>query len=69
MSRFHTMDLDYLEILPSSSNALKEGVQAILNQSVSYSAAIESVDEKTGTYKIVLQGTLPESQQLHQNAA
>ena len=69
MSRFRTTDLDYLEILPASSTALKERVQNILNQSISYSAAIASLDMKTGTYKIVLQGTLPENKQIHQQAA
>ena len=69
MSRFRTTDLDSLEILPSSSNALKERVQNILNQSLSYSAAIASMDSQTGTYKIVLQGTLPEVRQIHQQAA
>ncbi|MFQ5627857.1 MAG: hypothetical protein ACE5I1_03785 [bacterium] len=69
MQRFRTTDLDYLEILPASSNALKERVQNILNQSLSYSAAIASMDSQTGTYKIVLQGTLPEVSLMHQNAA
>jgi hypothetical protein len=69
MSRFHTLDLDYLEVLPASSNALKERVQTLLNQSLSYSAAIASLDSQTGTYKIVLQGTLPEVKRAHQRAA
>jgi len=69
MQRFRTTDLDYLEILPASSNALKERVKNILNQSISYSAAIASMDSQTGTYKIILQGTLPEVRQIHQNAA
>lgn len=69
MPRYRTTDLDYLEILPASSSALKDRVQTILNQSISFSAAIASLDAKTGTYKIVLQGTLPESQRTHQQAA
>lgn len=69
MYRFRTTDLDYLEILPASSNALKERVQSILTQSISYSAAIASLDSQSGTYKIVLQGTLPKVRQMHKKAA
>lgn len=69
MKHIKTTDFDYLEILPASSTALKEKVENILEQSFSYSAAIASFDPKTGTYQIVLQGTLPDNAQTRQHAA
>ena len=69
MKRFQTADIDHLEILPPSSTALKEKVDCILNQSLSYSAAVASFDPQTGTYRIVLQGTLPDRARLQQHAA
>lgn len=50
--------LDYLEIEPASSKALKDNVREILDQSRSYSAAIAGHNNKTGEYEIVIKGKL-----------
>ena len=56
--------LDYFEILPPSSSALKENLDQVLDHSQNWNAALTSLDQKTGTYRIVLQGTLsPELQE------
>lgn len=64
-----TRTLDYLEILPPSSLALKEEVKTILENSRTLSAAIMSLNKESGSYKIVLQGSLDQHLQSHQNAA
>jgi len=58
MIKFKTRGLDFLEILPPSSPALKENIDSILDDSTRWTAAIEKLDPQTGTYRIVLQGTL-----------
>ena len=68
MQHVPNSNLDYLEILPPSSAALKEEVESILNKSESYSAAIKSIDKKTGTYQIILQGRLPQAK-IHSSIA
>lgn len=62
-------DLDYLEILPASTDALRAEMQTLLEHSASYSAAIASLDRKTGTYKIILQGKLRAPQRMRSAAA
>ncbi len=69
MQRFKTLNLDFIEILPSSSPALQEMLNTLLKESRSWSVAIASLDQTSGTYKLVIQGTLPEKSQVHQNAA
>ncbi len=69
MRRFKTRSLDFVEILPPSSSALKENLAQLLQEAPSLSAAITQLDPNTGTFKLVIQGRLPEKQQLHQHAA
>ncbi|RMD96564.1 MAG: hypothetical protein D6814_11160 [Calditrichaeota bacterium] len=69
MQRFKTLNLDFIEISPPSSPILREKLNHLLDESVSWSAAIASVDRKTGRYQIILQGTLPERREVHQHAA
>lgn len=54
--------LDYIEISNPSSKDLKKNVSNILKNSKTYSAAVASLDNSTGTYKIILQGTLKPEQ-------
>lgn len=69
MRRFQSLSLDLIEILPSSSPALREILGDLLERSQSLSVAIASLDHSSGTYKLVIQGTLPEKARMHQNAA
>ena len=58
MSKTRNFELDYIEIANPSSPDLRDNVKNVLDNSASYSAAVESIDAGTGTYKIVLQGKL-----------
>ena len=69
MQRYRTIDLDLLEIMPPSSRALREKFNTLLDNSSTWSAAITGFDKATGTYEIVLRGTLPQKYQARQNAA
>jgi hypothetical protein len=51
-------DFDLIELIPPSSNALRVKIGNILKLSSSWTAAVKSIDQKTGDYRIVLQGTL-----------
>lgn len=66
-----TNSLDILEILPPSSLALKEEMKAILDQSKTLSAAIMSLNKESGSFKMVIQGSIPNPmhQHSHQTAA
>ncbi len=69
MKRSHTTDLDYIEILPAASPAMKKKVEKLVSSSTNLNAVIASLDRETGTYEIILQGTLTQNIQRHQNAA
>ncbi len=69
MKRSHTTELDYIEILPAASPALKEKVEKLVSSSTNLNAVIASLDRETGTYEIILQGTLAQHMHVHQNAA
>jgi hypothetical protein len=58
LSRFNTRDFDVIEITPSSSPILKEKLEEIIGDSEKWNAVVESLDQQTGTYRILLQGTL-----------
>ncbi|MDZ7288721.1 MAG: hypothetical protein ONB44_03320 [candidate division KSB1 bacterium] len=58
MFRFKTRDFDVMEITPPSSPVLKENLEHILADSEKWNAVVESIDPATGTYRILLQGTL-----------
>jgi hypothetical protein len=61
MFKFKTRDFDVMEITPPSSPVLKEKLADILAGSERWNAVVESVDPHTGTYRILLQGTLREA--------
>ena len=58
METFDTRDFLILEHLPSSSNALRQKLSSILLSSEQWRAIVEEVDPKTGSYRLVLEGTL-----------
>ena len=58
MFQFNSRELDLIEILPASSPALKQHLEQIIEDSSKWNAAIASLDQNTGTYRIVLEGTL-----------
>lgn len=53
---------DLIEVLPPSSAALREYLKQLLEDSTKWSAAIESLNTEDGTYRIVLEGRLRESE-------
>ena len=58
MVDYNMRDFDLIELIPPSSNALRVKIGNILKLSTSWTAAVKSIDQKTGDYRIVLQGTL-----------
>ena len=62
MENFNTRDFDLIEHIPPSSNALREKIGNILKNSRTWSADVANLDDNTGAYRIVLQGTLKRSQ-------
>lgn len=61
MFRFKTRDFDVMEITPPSSPILKEKLEDILADSEKWNVVVESIDQETGTYRILVQGTLRDS--------
>jgi hypothetical protein len=61
MCRFKTRDFDVIEITSPSSPLLKEKLEDIIDESEKWNAVVESLDQETGTYRILLQGTLRDS--------
>jgi hypothetical protein len=61
MFKFKTRDFDEIEITPPSSPSLKEKLEEIIDESQKWNAVVESLDQETGTYRILLQGTLRDS--------
>jgi len=59
MFKFRSREIDYIEVLPPASVALKANLEQLIDDSSNLNAALESLDKQTGTYRIVLQGTLP----------
>lgn len=59
--RYNTRDFDLIEHIPPSSNALRVKIGNILKISTNWTANVKSIDESTGNYSIVLQGTLKEN--------
>lgn len=58
MSRFKLDDFPLLEIAPTSASALKAKLGQMLVSSTVARVRVESLDEQSGEYRIVLQGTL-----------
>lgn len=65
MFQFNSRELDLLEILPASSPALKQNLAQIIDDSSKCNAAIASLDKSTGTYRIVLEGSLRKNMEKH----
>ena len=58
VENFYTRDFDLIEHIPPSSNALREKIGSILKGSQKWYANVTNIDKMTGTYQIILQGTL-----------
>ncbi|HEU4403519.1 MAG TPA: hypothetical protein VFT43_15585 [Candidatus Polarisedimenticolia bacterium] len=58
MSRFRLEDFPLLEAAPTSAASLRAKLGEMLINSTSARLKIESVDAKTGEYRIALLGTL-----------
>lgn len=65
MFQFNSRELDLLEVLPASSPALKQNLAQIIDDSSKFNAAIASLDKNTGTYRIVLEGSLRKDMEKH----
>jgi len=60
MSRFRITDLATLESSPTSPATLGSKLGDLLIHSVNAAAQVEMVDQDTGEYRVILQGTLDE---------
>ncbi|KAA0229573.1 hypothetical protein EDS67_11100 [candidate division KSB1 bacterium] len=60
MFKFNSRELDFIDILPPSSDALRTNLETIINDSEKWCAALASLDQQTGAYRIVLEGRLRE---------
>ena len=58
MFKAQIRDLDLIEVLPPSSTELKENLKQIIDDSSKWHAALASLNQDTGTYRIILEGTL-----------
>lgn len=58
MEKFYTHDFDWIENVPPSSNLLYQKIESILQKSEDCTANVTSLDKITGTYQVVLRGTL-----------
>lgn len=60
MTRFRISDLATLEVSPTSPATLGSRLGDLLTHSVNAAAQVEMVDQHTGEYRVILQGTLDE---------
>ncbi|MBN2008503.1 hypothetical protein JW960_04060 [candidate division KSB1 bacterium] len=58
VEKYYTRDFDLIEHIPPSSNALREKIGNILKGSQNWTANVSNIDKITGSYQIILQGTL-----------
>ncbi len=58
MTRFRLEDFPLLENSPTSAAMLKNKIGEMLTSSTSARIHVESMNPKTGEYKVVLQGTI-----------
>ena len=58
MRRNWMKDLKWLESTPTSSYTLQTKLSEVLYNSYSCRARVETVNQETGEYRIVLQGTI-----------
>ena len=65
MQKYYTRDFDLIEHIPHSSNALREKIGNILRCSKNWTANVANIDKMSGSYQIILQGTLRKDGQPH----
>ena len=58
MRRFKPTDIQAFEQGPTSPGSLRKRVAALIESSTTYRAKVDSFDQESGQYRIVLQGTL-----------
>ncbi len=58
MPRFRIQDLQALEIAPTSAGSLRSKVGEMIVNSTNFRAKVDSVNQETWEYRIVLEGTL-----------
>lgn len=62
MRRFKLSDLPLLEKSPTSPIGLRNRIGEVLVNSTHAVAKVEVINEKTGEYRVVLQGTLDQDE-------
>ena len=65
IEKFYTRDFDLIEHIPDSSNALREKIGNILRCSKNWTANVSNIDKVSGSYQIILQGTLRKNESIH----
>ena len=58
MTRFRIHDLNGLEIKPTSPGAMRSKLNEMIVNSTVCRAKIESINQETGEYRVVLQGSI-----------
>ncbi len=58
MTRFRIHDLKGLEVKPTSPGAMRSKLNEMIVNSTVCRAKIESINPKTGEYRVVLQGSI-----------
>ncbi len=58
MTRFRIHDLQGLEVKPTSPGAMRSKLNEMIVNSTVCRAKIESINQETGEYRIVLQGSI-----------
>ena len=58
MTRFRIHDLNGLEVKPTSPGAMRSKLNEMIVNSTVCRAKIESINQETGEYRIVLQGSI-----------
>ena len=62
MSQFRLEDIHAIERVPTSPSSLRSKVGGMILCSTDCRAKVESINQQTGEYRIVLQGTLDKEQ-------
>ena len=58
MENFNTRDFDMIEHISPSSKLVQDKIKNILRASEDWTAKINTIEPSTGTYQLVLHGTL-----------
>ncbi len=62
MNRFRIYDLPQIEFSPTSPQHLRTKIGGLVSNSTNVHAKVESMNNETGEYRIVLQGTLDKNE-------